>query len=132
VRRNAAASRSAHRPFLAHDGVEQLYQVQVSRGAGVRGGAPALLVAQRGSAPRPSSSAAILRMVPAHAREIDGRDGWRVGTAELPNSVTLNVTSADSRQATVIRGLGFIGVLAIGSHNQAHHLAIARGDFHGH
>ncbi|SDB20990.1 hypothetical protein [Belnapia rosea] len=75
---------------------------------------------------------AIRRMVPAHAREIDGRDGWQAGAGELPNGVTLTVTSADPLQATMIRGLGFIGVMAIGSHHQAHHLAMARGEFHGH
>jgi hypothetical protein len=76
--------------------------------------------------------AAIRRMVPAHAREIDGQHGWRVRAGELPNGIMLTVTSADPRQTSVIRGLGFIGVMAIGSHHQAHHLAMARGEFHGH
>jgi hypothetical protein len=75
---------------------------------------------------------AIQRMVPAHAREIDGRDGWRASTGELPDGVKLTVTSADPRQAAAIRGLGFIGVMATGSHHQAHHLAMARGEFHAH
>jgi hypothetical protein len=32
-----------------------------------------------------------------------------------------------------IRGLGFIGLLASGSHHQPHHLAMAKGEFmHSH
>jgi hypothetical protein len=75
---------------------------------------------------------AIRRMVPAHAREIDGRDGWRVAAGSLPDGVTLTVTSTDPRQATIIRGLGFMGVMATGSHHQAHHLTMARGERHVH
>lgn len=76
--------------------------------------------------------AAIRRMIPAHAREIDGRDGWRVTAASRPDAVTLTVTSADPRQVAIIRGLGFMGVMATGSHHQAHHLAMARGELHLH
>jgi hypothetical protein len=75
---------------------------------------------------------AIQRMIPAHAREIDGHNAWRTRTAELPGGVMLMVTSADPWQAEVIRGLGFIGVMASGAHHQAHHLALARGEFHRH
>jgi hypothetical protein len=42
--------------------------------------------------------------------------------------VVLTVTAADPRQAAIIRGLGFIGVLASGSHHRRHHLAMARGE----
>jgi hypothetical protein len=71
--------------------------------------------------------AALRRMVPAHARELDGMKGWRAASAELPDGVKLTVTSADPRQAARIRGLGFFGLMASGTHHQAHHLAIARG-----
>jgi hypothetical protein len=77
--------------------------------------------------------AAIQRMVTAHAREIDGQNGWRAMTAALPDGVRLNVTSADPKEAQHIRGLGFIGLLVSGSHHQPHHLAIAKGEFeHAH
>lgn len=72
---------------------------------------------------------AIRRMVPAHAREIDGMDGWTVRAEPAPTGVVLTATAADLRQATRIRGLGFIGIMARGSHHQAHHLAMARGEF---
>jgi hypothetical protein len=77
--------------------------------------------------------AAIQRMVPAHAQEIDGLNHWRVRSEPLANGVTLKVTSSDAKEVQRIRGLGFIGILVSGSHHRPHHLAIAKGDFpHAH
>jgi hypothetical protein len=76
---------------------------------------------------------AIQRMIPAHAREIDGLHGWSVKAASLPNGERLTVTSADPKDVQHIRGLGFIGILASGMHHQPHHMMIAKGTFaHGH
>lgn len=72
---------------------------------------------------------AIRRMVPAHAREIDGMHGWTSAAEPVADGVALTVTTADPGQVARIRGLGFIGVMAQGSHHQAHHLAMARGAF---
>jgi hypothetical protein len=72
--------------------------------------------------------AAIRRMVPAHAREIDGLNGWAATTSPLPNGVLLTVTSSDPGEVRHIDGLGFIGILVSGSHHQPHHLAIAKGE----
>ena len=66
-------------------------------------------------------------MVPAHAREMDGQDGWSVTTEPIAEGVVLTVTSADSAQALKIRGLGFMGIMVLGAHHQPHHLAMARG-----
>jgi len=71
---------------------------------------------------------AIQRMVPAQARQLDGANGWRSQAELRPDGVLLVVTSADPRQAAIIQGLGFIGVMATGSHHQRHHLAIAKGE----
>ena len=72
---------------------------------------------------------AIQRMVPAHAREIDGEQGWQARTESLPDGVTLSVTSDDpGRVAEIIRGLGFIGVMASGAHHPMHHLMMAKGE----
>ena len=77
---------------------------------------------------------AIRRMVPAHAHEIDEThlNGWSARTDPLPNGVTLAVTSSDPKEVQHIRGLGFIGILASGSHHQPHHLAMAKGEFASH
>ena len=74
---------------------------------------------------------AIQRMVPAQAHQVDQthHNGWSAKTEPLPNGVLLTVTSGDPLQVQHIRGLGFIGFMASGSHHQAHHLAMAKGEF---
>lgn len=73
---------------------------------------------------------AIRRMVPAHAREIDGVNGWTVKAEPVATGVALIVTAPDPKQTAHIRGLGFIGIMAQGGHHQTHHLAMARGALH--
>jgi hypothetical protein len=70
---------------------------------------------------------AIRRMVPAHAREIDGQTGWSVTTSPVADGVVLAVTATDPSQVVRIRGLGFMGIMVRGAHHQPHHLAMARG-----
>ncbi len=65
--------------------------------------------------------AAIQRMLPMHAEEIDGLKGWSAKTAPLPDGVLLTVTATDPREIAHIRGLGFAGIIVSGSHHQAHH-----------
>jgi hypothetical protein len=72
--------------------------------------------------------AAIQRMVPAHAHELNQMNGWSARTQSLPSGVRLTVTSADPKEVQHIRGLGFIGLLVSGSHHEPHHLAIAKGE----
>jgi hypothetical protein len=72
--------------------------------------------------------AAIQRMVPAHAQEINGHDGWLAKAETLPNGVRLTVTSSDLKEVQHIRGLGFIGILVSGTHHRPHHLAMAKGE----
>lgn len=72
--------------------------------------------------------AAIQRMVPAQAREIDGVNAWAAEAELISRGVVLTVTSTDPTQVVKIRALGFIGIIAQGAHHQRHHLAIARGE----
>ena len=77
--------------------------------------------------------AAIQRMVPSQAHQIDGAKGWSAKTEALADGVRLTVTSSDPQEVQHIRGLGFIGILATGTHHQLHHLAMAKGEFvHAH
>jgi hypothetical protein len=71
---------------------------------------------------------AIQRMVPEHARDIDGMHGWTVRTTTLPNGVELTVTTSNAADVQKIRALGFMGIMVQGSHHQMHHLAMARGE----
>ena len=69
---------------------------------------------------------AIKRMVPAHARELN-LIGWTAKTEELPSGVRLTVTTSDPAQVAKLKALGFMGIMVLGSHHQAHHLLIAKG-----
>jgi len=71
---------------------------------------------------------AIQRMIPAHAKEIDGMNGWTVRTTNLPNGVELTVTSSNPADVPKIRGLGFMGIMVQGGHHPVHHLAMAKGE----
>jgi hypothetical protein len=75
--------------------------------------------------------AAIKRMVPDQAAMIDEThpNGWSAKTAPLANGVVFTVTAKDPKQVEIIRGLGFIGVMATGSYHQMHHLEMAKGEF---
>jgi hypothetical protein len=70
---------------------------------------------------------AIRRMVPAHARMLDGFRGWKTGVETSETGVVLTVTAGDAEQRARLQALGFFGVMASGAHHQEHHLAIARG-----
>jgi hypothetical protein len=72
---------------------------------------------------------AIQRMIPAHTQTLNGLNGWTAKAATLPNGELLTVTATDPKEVQHIRGLGFIGLLASGSHHQPHHLAMAKGEF---
>lgn len=66
----------------------------------------------------------IRAMVPAHAAIMNGAEGWSLQAAEMPGGAALTVTGPDPER---IKALGFIGVMAVGMHHQAHHLALATG-----
>ncbi len=69
---------------------------------------------------------AIQRMLPAHARDIDGLYGWSVQAKGVPDGEELTVTGNSMADEQKIRALGFMGIMVLGTH-QMHHLAIAKG-----
>jgi hypothetical protein len=70
---------------------------------------------------------AIQRMVPDHAHDIDGINGWAVRTETISNGVVLTVTGTNPVEVQKIRALGFMGIIVQGTH-QPHHLAMAKGE----
>ena len=70
---------------------------------------------------------AIRRMIPAHAQDINGLFGWTVTAQEIAGGEALRVTSANPADVAKIRGLGFLGILTLGTH-QLHHLEMAKGE----
>lgn len=55
---------------------------------------------------------------------MDGVEGWTMQAAEIPGGAALVVTGANPDR---IRALGFIGVMTVGMHHQAHHFVLAAG-----
>jgi hypothetical protein len=77
---------------------------------------------------------AIRRMTTAHAAVISAGGDLRMTSTPVPGGATVRVVSAtpgDARAVARVRGLGFIGVMALGDHHPVHHELIARG-MHGH
>lgn len=72
----------------------------------------------------PAVTASIRAMVPAHAETMNGAEGWTMQAEEIAGGAVLTVTGNDPVR---IRALGFIGVMTVGMHHQAHHLALATG-----
>lgn len=68
----------------------------------------------------------IRRMAPAQAAMIDGMNGWKVRAELRSNGALVTVTGAPADEAR-IRGLGYFGLLTMGSHHQPHHLMMAKG-----
>ena len=77
----------------------------------------------------------IRRILAAHAPMLDGVPDFTATSAAIPTGARLTVRArnlADRKTVAKIRGLGFIGLLTIGEHHAAHHLALARGDAMAH
>lgn len=77
----------------------------------------------RVSSPDPAMTASIQRMTLAHAAAMDGSGGWKMAARPTPAGADLTATGDEAK----IRALGFIGVMSLGMHHQAHHLAVAKG-----
>lgn len=73
------------------------------------------------------TAAATQRMMLAHAPFLAEATGFTVEAHATADGATWRVVSAKPADQVRIRALGFYGLLAIGSHHQPHHLALARG-----
>ncbi len=72
----------------------------------------------------PRVIAAIRAMTLPHAATMSGIDGVILDAVEIADGARMKATSDD---VAMIRGLGFFGVMSLGMHHQAHHIALARG-----
>jgi hypothetical protein len=75
---------------------------------------------------------AIRRMTAAHGAQLaaSGIDAASVPIAGGARFTVRARDAADSALVAKLRGLGFIGVMTLGDHHAAHHLAMARGAGH--
>lgn len=69
-------------------------------------------------------AASIRAMVTAHVATMNGVEGWAMVAETIPGGAAMTVTGDDPER---IRALGFIGIMTVGMHHQAHHLALASG-----
>lgn len=74
----------------------------------------------------PAVASSIRRMLMAHAGMVTSEAGWSTESGHVANGATLTIVG-DSHSSEKIRALGFFGILALGMHHQAHHLALAKG-----
>ncbi len=77
---------------------------------------------------------AIRRMIPAHARFVNGHDGLSVTVSALAGppdeGLAVTVTTAEAQAVDRVKGLGFFGFLVAGDHHLPHHSAMALGAGH--
>jgi hypothetical protein len=69
----------------------------------------------------------IRRMVKAHAKTMSGANGMTILAEDAPEGAVMTVMLEDPGDLPKLKGLGFIGLMALGMHHQQHHLMIAAG-----
>jgi hypothetical protein len=77
------------------------------------------------------TAAAISRILRDHAAMLQSEAGLVARTVPRPDGVVFTVTARDMRDKRAIariRALGVVGLLTVGEHHTAHHMALARGD----
>ena len=73
------------------------------------------------------AESALDRVFQAHPMQLKRETGWTMQVVKNDGQYTLTVTSENSKDASKIRGLGYIGLMAYGKHHQPHHWAMAQG-----
>jgi hypothetical protein len=73
------------------------------------------------------ANASLARALSAHPRMIKQEFGWDIKVSGKGPDYRLRVTSPHEQDAAQIRGLGYIGIMALGDHHQMHHWIIATG-----
>lgn len=71
-------------------------------------------------------AASIQRMVVAHARVMEGAEGWSYQVEETETGAILGVSVPELDKAR-LNALGFFGILTAGMHHQEHHWMMANG-----
>lgn len=67
------------------------------------------------------------KVLNAHPAMLKMEAGWDMQSSKSDGQYTITVTTTNPAEVDKIRGLGYIGVLAIGNHHQPHHWAMATG-----
>lgn len=75
----------------------------------------------------PDVTASIQNMVMAHVETMNGAEGWTLSAEKIDVGAILSVNGPDT-DLQKIKALGFIGLMTLGAHHQAHHFALALGN----
>jgi len=75
----------------------------------------------------PAADASLARVFAAHPAQLAMETGWRMTVRRRNTAYVVVVTTPRPDEVAKVRGLGYIGLLAIGSHHQVHHWAMVRG-----
>ncbi|ABM04611.1 conserved hypothetical protein [Psychromonas ingrahamii 37] len=70
---------------------------------------------------------ALERIFAAHPNQLKRDTGWIMKVVKDNDQYILMTTSGDPKDSDKIRGLGYIGLMAYGTHHQQHHWAMATG-----
>ena len=70
---------------------------------------------------------ALERVFAAHPDQLNRETGWNMKIVKANGKYVITTTSEAPNDASKIRGLGYIGLMAYGTHHQAHHWAMATG-----
>lgn len=62
-----------------------------------------------------------------HPKILKTETGWDMTAAKDKDKYKLRVTTGDPAQVDKVRGLGYIGIMAMGNHHLLHHWALAKG-----
>jgi hypothetical protein len=79
---------------------------------------------------RPTTGAArasLGRVLDAHPHMLKQETGWTMTVEEQDSDYVLRVTTDAPDEIAKIRGLGYMGLLAYGSHHQRHHWHLVQG-----
>jgi len=74
------------------------------------------------------ASKALQTVFNAHPMVLKSESGWDMAVEYQDGQFAVRTTSANAAEVDKIRGLGYIGWMAMGNHHQPHHLAMARGE----
>jgi len=73
------------------------------------------------------AAASLDRVFSAHPAQLHKETGWKMKVVKKDGNYQLTVTTKKAAEVDRINGLGYIGVMALGTHHQVHHWAMAKG-----
>ena len=73
------------------------------------------------------SEASLDRILAVHPLQMKKEAGWEMQVSRKGDVFTLKVTTGNPAEIGRLRGLGYIGIMAVGEHHQVHHWGMAKG-----